>query len=102
MPCYDKLVRDNIPDIIKNSGKQCIYHIAKDDKEFKKALDNKLSEEILEYLNNPNIEELSDILLVVNNLISYYGEDALKAVYDSKLATNGDFKNKIILEKVEG
>ena len=51
MPCYYKLVRDNIPDIIKNSGKECIYHIAKDDKEFKKALDNKLSEEILEYLN---------------------------------------------------
>lgn len=102
MPCYDKLVRDNIPDIIKSSGKQCTYHIAKDDKEFKKAVDNKLCEEVLEYLNNPNIEELSDILLIVNNLISYYGENAVKDVYDSKLANNGDFKNKIILEKVEG
>jgi len=39
---YEKLVRDNIPDIIKKSGKDCVIEIM-DDVEYVKELNKKLA-----------------------------------------------------------
>ena len=53
---YNKLVRDNIPNIIKNDGYECITKIL-DDKEFKNELYKKLLEEADEVINSKNKEE---------------------------------------------
>lgn len=59
-----KLVRDRIPEIIKNDGKMPIMEILSDE-EYLKELDKKLSEEVAEYQADKSIEEMADILEVV-------------------------------------
>ena len=48
---YNKLVRDKIPEIIKETGAQCEYHVATGE-DLKQALYNKLTEEINEFIEN--------------------------------------------------
>lgn len=61
---YHKLVRDRIPEIIKASGKVCKTEILSD-KEYLKMLDAKLDEELAEYHEDQNLEELADLLEVL-------------------------------------
>ena len=51
---YNKLVRDNIPDIIKKNGATPIIRIL-DDEEYFKELNRKLKEELNEYLDGNDI-----------------------------------------------
>ena len=61
---YNKLVRDRIPEIIQDSGKTCEIEVL-DDKTYLEMLDEKLTEELNEYCESHNIEELADLLEVV-------------------------------------
>ncbi len=56
---FNKLVRDRIPDIIKQRGGKPITHIA-DEKEYEEALKLKLHEEVGEFLEKPSAEEAAD------------------------------------------
>lgn len=98
---YNKLVRDKIPDIIKASGKICEIIIA-DEKEKYSLLEDKLKEEVNEYLEDKNLEELADIMEVLFGLaeaLGYSEEDLLKA-RNKKLNERGGFKDGIILKSV--
>ncbi|HEY8364732.1 MAG TPA: nucleoside triphosphate pyrophosphohydrolase [Haloplasmataceae bacterium] len=98
---YYKLVRDNIPSIIKSNNNQVITHIA-DDTEYIEALFSKIMEEIEEFKQSPNEEELADILEVVYALASVYQIEMSNVikVKDEKRKERGGFDKKIILEKV--
>lgn len=61
---YNKLIRDKIPEIIKKDGQQCEVSILSEEL-YLDMLDKKLNEELLEYQESKNIEELVDILEVV-------------------------------------
>ena len=61
---YNKLVRDNIPEIIRNSGKECDIEILSDE-EYLQMVDAKLDEELAEYHKEQNLEELADLLEVL-------------------------------------
>ena len=61
---YNKLVRDKIPEIIEASGKSCETKILSDE-EYIQMLDKKLDEELAEYHQEQNIEELADLLEVL-------------------------------------
>lgn len=61
---YNKLVRDRIPEIIEQSGKKAVTRIAGDG-EYRQYLREKLQEEVGEFMENGNPEELADILEVV-------------------------------------
>ena len=64
MAIYSKAIRDKIPEIIKESGKNC--NVKKlDDSEFLVQLEKKLVEELAEYQESKNIEELADMLEVI-------------------------------------
>jgi len=67
-----KLVRDKIPQIIKDSGKKSYCHIA-DEKEYLEALKDKINEEVEEFYETPCIEEMADILEVLGALADYHG-----------------------------
>lgn len=96
---YDKLVRDRIPEIIKEKGRTCKFRIA-DTKEYRQKLMEKLQEETSEFLETPCVEELADIQEVIDALLVEYKWTGLKATTQFKKITRGSFHEKIILEEV--
>lgn len=68
MKQFNKLVRDKIPQIIKDNGEFPIYKTLSD-LEYKKELDLKLQEEVSEYLKDDNVEELADIAEVLEAIL---------------------------------
>jgi predicted house-cleaning noncanonical NTP pyrophosphatase (MazG superfamily) len=65
---YNKLVRDKIPQIIEQSGDTYKIHRVEGN-EFRLYLRKKLEEEVSEYLEDENIEELADVLEVIHGLV---------------------------------
>ena len=101
MKKYNKLVRDLIPDVIKASGKECEIEVAQV-QERSELLEAKLNEEVNEYLEDKNLEELADIMEVLFGLahnLGYTEEDLLNK-REEKLKERGGFKEGIVLKKV--
>ena len=99
---YNKLVRDLIPEIIEESGKKCSIEIL-DDKQYIKAIDAKLDEEISEYHKDQNIEELADLLEVIYAAARArgYSIEELERIRVSKAQERGGFDKHILLKEVE-
>ena len=101
MKKYNKLVRDLIPTVIKASGKECEIEVAQV-QERAELLEAKLNEEVNEYLEDKNLEELADIMEVLFGLahnLGYTEEDLLNK-REEKLKERGGFKKGIVLKKV--
>ncbi|HAH04517.1 MAG: hypothetical protein UV78_C0028G0011 [Parcubacteria group bacterium GW2011_GWA2_43_17] len=97
---YNKLVRDNIPEIIKKKGGRPLTHCA-GDREYWIMLKEKLAEEVKEFVNHPVMEELADIQEVLE-AISHYKKFDLKKlskIKKAKAKSNGRFTKKIILDE---
>jgi predicted house-cleaning noncanonical NTP pyrophosphatase (MazG superfamily) len=100
---YNKLVRDKIPQIIQEAGKECSFRVASPrSQEYKVALRTKLVEEANEFYEDPSAEELADVLEVIaaiqraENLSDTEVEDART----KKNCARGAFADGIILERV--
>ncbi len=99
---YDKLVRDNIPDIIRNNGDEPIYRIL-EDKEFLHYLYMKDIEELEEVMGANTREEvkkeLADKLEIIRTIASYcnYTLDDIIEEADKKAKKNGTFTKRILL-----
>lgn len=98
---YDKLVRDKIPDIIRESGGDPVTRTLDND-EFLTYLDRKLQEEVGEYLENPGKEELADILEVLEAIVAMrrIPQAELRRAKNAKALKNGSFRDRVLLEKV--
>ena len=102
---YDKLVRDNIADIIKSNGDEPITRILDDD-EYYKYLLKKDSEELEEVKNASTPEEvkkeLGDKLEVLIAIANFYGFTLEDIIHEAniKKSKNGGFEKKLLLEKV--
>ena len=98
---YNKLIRDKIPDIIKKSGKTPVCRVLTGS-EYLDALNQKLQEEVTEYLEDNCIEELGDILEVVFAIAAAkgYSREDLAQARDTKNNKNGAFTKKLFLEKI--
>lgn len=98
---YDKLVRDNIPQIIKKEGKQFSIHLADNDEYFSK-LKGKLSEELKEFIESESKEELADILEVLEAIYDFknYTKEEIEKIKKEKAQIKGKFKSRIILEDI--
>ena len=103
---YNKLVRDKIPEIIKNNGEEPITRILDND-DYKKELEKKLYEEYQEVLatttSEDRIEELADVLELIRALAHLENKtlDEVLKVADEKNIKSGAFEKQIFLEKVE-
>ena len=98
---YNKLVRDRIPEIIEVSGKTCKTEILKDE-EYLRMIDAKLDEELAEYHNDQNIEELADLIEVIYAAAAARGYtiEQLEQVRAAKAEKRGGFQKKILLVEV--
>ena len=95
---YNKLVRDLIPEIIEESGNECRTRILSDE-EYLKMIDAKLDEELWEYHQDKNIEELADLLELIITAAKArgYTPEELEAVRTEKARKRGGFEKKIFL-----
>lgn len=95
---YNKLVRDKIPQIIRAQGEIPNTRILGED-EYMCHLAQKLDEEVHEYHEDRNAEELADILEVVFALGEQlgYSQKALLDAYQQKHDARGGFRDRIFL-----
>ena len=101
---YNKLVRDNIPDIIRSNGETPVTSIL-NDSDYKKALEDKLYEEYDEVINSEGsdrCEELADMIEVIRSLANLENKslDDIVTLAGEKRAKRGGFDKKIFLERV--
>ena len=101
MKIYNKLVRDKIPEIIRATGKSFDIHYAKKE-ELLPLLETKLNEEVSEYLEAKNLEELADVMEVLIGLANTlgYSEKDLINKRNEKKEDRGGFEKGIVLESV--
>lgn len=97
---HNKLVRDKIPQIIAARGEQCETHIA-DDAEFLVKAKEKLGEEVAEFVESDNPEELADLLEITYATAVTLGvsEEKLNDIRQQKRGERGGFEKRIILER---
>lgn len=98
---YNKIVRDNIPTIIENSGNKYETEIVSDE-EALLYLYTKLTEEVNEFLESKNIHEMADIIEVLYAICDKrkMTRAILETIRQQKEKENGGFENNIILKKV--
>ncbi len=102
----DKLIRDNLPQIMRASGIQVFERVMEKD-EYLKRLKDKLLEEAKEVIASGSEkqmrEELADLLEVTLALAKVYGMEFadIQQVAEQKRADKGGFDNRIYNAFVE-
>ena len=98
---YNKLIRDKIPQIIKQSGKQAIIEEVSGE-EYLELLNAKLGEELQEYLDSESIEELADLVEVVYAILDYktVSLQEFELVRKQKVTDRGAFIKRLLLKEV--
>ncbi|TLS37942.1 nucleoside triphosphate pyrophosphohydrolase [Pseudalkalibacillus caeni] len=105
MPVYNKLVRDNIPGIIRKSGSNC-ETVTLGKEEFAVEVKRKLREEMEEYFMADNdshsLEELADLLELVHAAAETHGSSfaEIEQIRLEKKKERGGFEERIFLHKV--
>ena len=99
---YNKLVRDRIPGIIEASGKRCDTRTLSEE-EYPAMLKAKLREEMAEYEESGELEELADMLEILHALAAVGGcsPEGLEELRARKAEERGGFAKKILLLAVE-
>lgn len=98
---YHKLVRDKIPAIIESQGKTCVTQILSPE-EYLDLVDAKLTEELAEYQQSKELEELADLLEVMEAAVrarGYTWQELLR-LKDEKREKRGAFEDRILLKEV--
>ena len=97
---YNKLVRDNIPEIMIQNGATPITRILSQE-EYIQELKKKLLEETNEFLESEALEELADIEEVILAILDATNQtrNNLEDIRLKKVKKRGAFNKRIFLEK---
>ena len=98
MTKFNKAIRDKIPEIIQKDGHTCNIQTLSDEK-FLVEIEKKLSEEVAEYQNDKNPEELADILEVIYAIAKRRGisKEKLEEIRINKFEERGGFDKNLFL-----
>ena len=103
---YPKLVRDRIPEIIKNdTGKDIEQRTLKNDEEFLDFLLKKMVEEAIELQQSreqKNLEEeMADIFELINTILALQNKtiEDITAIQKVKREMRGGFEKRIVMLK---
>ena len=99
---YNKLVRDRIPEIIESSGRSCTIELLSDE-DYLRMLEIKLDEELAEFHQDQNLEELADLLEVIQAVVIARGSslEELERIRAEKAQKRGGFEKRILLKEVQ-
>ncbi|AXI08086.1 phosphoribosyl-ATP pyrophosphohydrolase [Oceanobacillus zhaokaii] len=107
MTTYNKLVRDRIPEIIEDSGKDCKTETLNQDR-YILELKKKLFEEVEEYQHAATkedaLEEIADLLEIINTLVKDVHGSSMEKVEEIrslKAEKHGSYVEKVFLLEVE-
>lgn len=97
----NKLVRDNIPDIIEKTGDKPDFVIL-ESADYYNELKKKLAEELNEFNESDDVLELCDLVEVISAVLDYKKIDykELEEMRSEKSKKNGGFKNRVFLNGV--
>lgn len=97
-----KLVRDRIPQIIEASGKKPVIRVASKE-ELGTLLVDKLKEEVKEFKNSGEVEELADILEVVEAIGKTKGLSMRELLREKrkKQSERGSFSERVVLKRID-
>ena len=95
---HNKAIRDKIPEVIQKDGHTCNVKTLSDE-EFLAEIEKKLSEEVTEFQNDKNPEELADILEVVYRIAQLRGvsKEQLEEIRIKKAEKRGGFEKNLFL-----
>ena len=103
---YDKLVRDGIPDVIREDGETPVARTV-DGEELERYLLDKLVEEAVEArdaASDPEESvdaELADLAAVLDALTERRGRDRVARLRQEKRTERGGFDDGVVLDRVE-
>jgi predicted house-cleaning noncanonical NTP pyrophosphatase (MazG superfamily) len=99
---YNKLVRDNIPKLIEESGRNYSSRIL-EEKEYLDALLNKIVEEVEEFRARNNEEDIADIYEALDCLVLLKEYEQMHIDYLKLIRreARGSYKDRILLEEVD-
>lgn len=102
MKVYNKLVRDKIPEIMRENDAMPVIRIL-NNKEYVEELKKKLQEEVSEYLESGEIEELADMQEVMLAILDAENVEVadFEKIRTDKVLKKGAFSKKIFLIKEE-
>jgi predicted house-cleaning noncanonical NTP pyrophosphatase (MazG superfamily)/quercetin dioxygenase-like cupin family protein len=92
-----KAVRDRIPEIVQSDKNYTFKELS--DSEFLAELENKLQEELNEYLETKEIEELADLMEVIHRIADLKGfsKEAFEALRLKKKQERGGFEKNLVM-----
>ncbi|MDF2664106.1 MAG: phosphoribosyl-ATP pyrophosphohydrolase [Paenibacillus sp.] len=102
---YNKLIRDKIPAMMDTRGVE--YSVRElPDEEYETKLNEKLHEELREYMEAPHeekLEELADLVEVIHALVLNSGNtlEHFEQLRKQKLVERGGFEQKLLLVYTE-
>lgn len=99
---YNKLVRDRIPEVLKEKGETPVTHTATDE-EYWKRLKEKLKEEVAEFVSREDVEYLADILEIISAICEFkkFDKGKIEKLREEKLKNKGGFSQKTILDEIK-
>jgi len=99
---YDKLVRDGIPEIIRENDGTPVTHVA-EGPEYRMRCREKLCEEAEEFRESGDPEEFADVLEVLAAIrnAEEFDDERVERLRAEKAHERGGFEEGIVLERVE-
>lgn len=100
---YNKLVRDNIKEIIENKGESCEVRVIETEEEFQQELMKKIVEEAaalsMVRTREEFLKEVTDLMLVLDTLNDslQFDKDTVEKAMQENIAKKGLFKNRHFL-----
>ncbi len=98
---YNKLVRDKIPDIITSKGNKPVVEVL-EESEYIDKLEEKLEEELNEYIVDKSIEELADLVEVIYAILKVKNVniEEFEKIRLDKAEKRGSFDERLLLVEV--
>ncbi len=97
MESYNKLVRDKIPEILDQKGISYEKRVASPE-EYKAELIKKLTEEVKEFSDEGDPEELADVVEVIEALKKLPSYKNIEVLRNKKREERGGFEERFIVK----